>query len=902
MAIEWLALWGVGKVVGKLVEPVLEDLAKDLSKDQAKSLLHRAAKLIPQDEYLKAYGKAIKELVEVIDEELRNAGVVATQTEAWAKDIQQFIRTESLREVLPQSFTTSNGAIDGQTLQRGWQQLPESSPLPPDFDWDFVAKSVNRKLRRLREEDGDFRAILQAQAAVETAAGVQQLAGIAPEFDQEKYRAALLERYARLGFDTLDTTGANYSGVKLWSVFVPQTVRECHEYYPQLLEIPKDHLQRLITRGELDERDAALNQEIIETRRRAYVDQSPRSVLEVINDERIERLVVLGDPGAGKSSLLRYLALEWANTKDAMARYSQPLPLVIDLREYDRWECPNGKSFVRYLHDAQNWHRLNQRDLDRKLKTERGAVLLLDGLDEIFDPARREQAINDIHRFSNDYPQTRIIVTSRVIGYKPQRLTDAEFRHFMLQDLDDAQVSAFLDHWHIETFRDARDGAAKRERLAKALRESHAIRQLGGNPLLLTMMAILNRHQELPRDRAQLYAQASRVLLQEWDTEKLLDKHPQLKGLISYQEKTEMLREVAYFMQANEQGLAGNIIASADLERILRIYLQEKLGMDLPAALQAARALIEQLRERNFILCYLGGDSYAFVHRTFLEYFCALALMREFRQRLSLDYLKGEVFGRYWQDKNWEEVLCLIAAMVAESSNEQVVEIINFLLEQEDPSLERQHIFLAAYCFQEMKTPTAFSDTRNRIIFALKTLFDSNYQSPQSFSAFFKREATEAIAFSILANPLFLDDPSWLKENIHGSKYLRREKLQALTQWRAGDPNIALWLKEIVASDNSRVLVEAAIRELASKWKDDPDTLPWLKQRARQDESWVIRQVATQQLAAGWKDETETMSILKDLAIQDVSLRVRKMAVQEIARGWGSDPDIQTWLAQLPPG
>jgi hypothetical protein len=32
----------------------------------------------------------------------------------------------------------------------------------------------------------------------------------------------------------------------------------------------------------------------------------------------------------------------------------------------------------------------------------------------------------------------------------------------------------------------------------------------------------------------------------------------------------------------------------------------------------AARALIEQLRGRNFILCSVGGRSYAFVHRTFL--------------------------------------------------------------------------------------------------------------------------------------------------------------------------------------------------------------------------------------------------------------------------------------------
>src|SRR5262249_18458295 len=164
-----------------------------------------------------------------------------------------------------------------------------------------------------------------------------------------------------------------------------------------------------------------------------------------------------------------------------------------------------------------------------------------------------------------------------------------------------------------------------KERLAKAISESRAIRELAGNPLLLTMMAILNRNQELPRDRAQLYQQASRVLLHEWDTERALESHPNIKGIISYPEKAEILRAVADFMQLAPEGLAGNMISREDLERILREYLKDKLGLQQPHA--PARDLVDQLRARNFILCFLGADRYAFVHRTFLEYFCASAIV-----------------------------------------------------------------------------------------------------------------------------------------------------------------------------------------------------------------------------------------------------------------------------------
>jgi predicted NACHT family NTPase len=73
-------------------------------------------------------------------------------------------------------------------------------------------------------------------------------------------------------------------------------------------------------------------------------------------------------------------------------------------------------------------------------------------LDEVFDPVQREEVITDIHRFTNDYPNVRVIVTSRIIGYKPQRLRDAEFRHFMLQDLESEQIQDFIYRWHELTF------------------------------------------------------------------------------------------------------------------------------------------------------------------------------------------------------------------------------------------------------------------------------------------------------------------------------------------------------------------------------------------------------------------------------------------------------------------
>jgi predicted NACHT family NTPase len=304
---------------------------------------------------------------------------------------------------------------------------------------------------------------------------------------------------------------------------------------------------------------------------------------------------------------------------------------------------------------------------------------MFDGLDEIFDTAQREDIITDIHRFTNDYPKVRVIITSRVIGYKPQRLRDAGFRHFMLQDLEQYQIDDFIYRWHELTFNDEAEKIRKRDRLQTAINTSPAIRELAGNPLLLTMMAILNRNQQLPRDRPELYNQASRVLLHQWEVERALVEDERLDHkTIDYKDKQAMLRQVAYHMQATEKGLTANLIVANDLESILSDYLKI---LEVSQARILAKSMINQMRSRNFILCFLGVDYYAFVHRTFLEFFCAWEFVWQFKetQTLSIDAMNSEVFGKHYQDDAWHEVLRLIAGMI---EPKLVGNIINYVLEK----------------------------------------------------------------------------------------------------------------------------------------------------------------------------------------------------------------------------
>ena len=240
-----------------------------------------------------------------------------------------------------------------------------------------------------------------------------------------------------------------------------------------------------------------------------------------------------------------------------------------------------------------------------------------DWMNKIFDIQARAAVIEEIAAFGTRFQDSAIIVTTRIIGYEidPASATPISSHANTLIDFDGSQMSKFLSLWHEKTEKDQKQRGLLQERLEHAMRISSAIRELAGNPLLLTMMAILNRSQELPRNRRDLYREASRMLVHEWDTRRFLPDRT-----LDHQDKENFLCILAGHMQAAEGGLAGNLIDRTTLVAELRGYL-DHLGIG--DSYNKARELVVQLTERNFILSFAGAERFAFVHRTFLEYFCA---------------------------------------------------------------------------------------------------------------------------------------------------------------------------------------------------------------------------------------------------------------------------------------
>ena len=762
------------------------------------------------------------------------------------------------------SVFTDGGQVDPVVWADRWLAL-RLKPLPQEFNWQKIAKRYQKYAHDLIGADAELRAIAQFERVAETRDLVHGSLGPIVDFDLLAYARSLQTDHEVLPLDQLATDGGAYS-VKLWQVFLPQRARECGEYLPQLDKAPKELLRQYgLLKEELDE-----NQQ--ERLRDLYRNQAPQSVVELVKNPDMNLFVILGDPGSGKSTLLKYLALDWATYENELFKTNhtqpsdqlllRPLPLFVELRKLSRQV---SLDVLDYFHAGNVLDRLNKSQLHDWLSAGR-VLLLFDGLDEVFEPAKREEVIREICRLAHDYPAAKIIVTSRVYGYQnyARSLTNHGFRHWLLEEFDDQQIKDFCDRWHQETFGDGQqaDRDRCRDRMSAAIARGRTIRELAGNPLMLTMMCILNRKSRLPDERLEFYRQATDLLLRDWDVEhkKLPDRCQDIQ--LTLNQKQKIVRQVAFFLQNTNGGLAGNLIREADLQMIIADYLRSHQICLNPEGW--AEALIDALRVRNFTLCSAGTGYYAFVHRTFLEYFCATEIWERFNQRdsgsqnaISTYDLMHTIFGQHWNDDAWREVLILLASQLPIGFAKQAIALLVQLDRATSEKADFANLFLAADCLAELPERSAIAELDRDLSQRLRSL-----------------TAWGALRETVRS----LED--WNFNQRIGK--VRERALRCVAQHWQDDPDTWPWLQDRTRSDQDNDVRQAAVQELARGWKDHPDTLPLLKDRARSDEDKSVRRAALEGLLEIAPENPQVIDLLRDCAALDPSNRLREWATAKL--------------------
>ena len=725
--------------------------------------------------------------------------------------------------------------------------------------------------------------------------------GVIPKIDIEGYTKAIELKYKTLDLDTLTPSQKeDYLRVLLSNVFVEQNVRE----KTPPMELPREVWSKIQEEWDIDSEflPEGLTIDDIKQANVSYYSKTPVPVLDAITDNKNKYLVILGDPGSGKSTLARYILLSILDIhQDAKLneRFNGYLPLLIELREFiglcSENKCKTFLDNFHHLGETQGYH-LTREGIHTYLKENENALVIFDGLDEVFDPKEWENINHMIAGFALDYPKVRIIVTSRIVGYKPNILSDAGFHHFTIQEFEEEQIKVFLDKWYsIALYENQEEIKEKKERIIKSLEESPSIRQLAGNPLLLTILTIIGKHQELPRERWKLYDHAASVLVEHWDVNRHLEDIKVSADFIGEEDKKELLRRIAFNMQSAPEGLAGNFIHKNVLRNEIEEYFKDRYKTEPEKATIIARSMIDQFRKRNFILCLYGADFFGFIHRTFLEYFCASAIVEKFNdQEIDIDDLKNDFCEKYWEDQTWHEVLRLICGIKEKLAGDLIRHLMEVYHSQWFGKRPPWNIALAIKCLSEIRNLEAIDDTAKKLLLSVIKLFEMVHWT-KDIDTFLAEEivpAAKMVGSNWPHRDLIADSFSGMDvyRYLWGGIDLRLTGTWADFISIVGSNSDEVYKiinKKLDGNNNSRLL---AVLVLATGWQDDAETLPLLKDRAVNDENYAVRRASVEAIALGWQDDAETLPLLKDWAVNDENYAVRRASVEAIAQSWYDDP------------
>ncbi len=376
------------------------------------------------------------------------------------------------------------------------------------------------------------------------------------------------------------------------------------------------------------------------------------TVSEVELVDRRDKLVILGKPGAGKTTFLQNLALQCNNGK-----YRRDLiPCFVQLRS--EWDQGNNESIdiLTYLIDYGKKYGLSHKQVLQLL--EAGKFLcLLDGLDEV-PQQQREGLCKNIQTFTQKFAKNSIIITSRSSA---QHFHFRGFTYVEMADFDYKNIQSFAQKWFVATSKNTTEGKKKAQQFLEQLNspENQPIRELAVTPILLNLLcSVFKERATFPRQRVKLYETGLDILLQRWDQSRGIERDDFYHDL-PLLHKRKLLSKIAalnfsegcYFFESRE------------IQEIIEEYLCNNFNFqeDRETLWLTSEVVLKSMEVQHGFLVQRAKDVYSFSHLTFQEYFVARNIIASERHSLAD---KITELAPKMMDDTWREVIRLTVSML----------------------------------------------------------------------------------------------------------------------------------------------------------------------------------------------------------------------------------------------
>ncbi|MBW4642628.1 MAG: NACHT domain-containing protein [Goleter apudmare HA4340-LM2] len=322
--------------------------------------------------------------------------------------------------------------------------------------------------------------------------------------------------------------------------------------------------------------------------------------------ERYDKLLILGKPGTGKTTFLKWLAI-LCNLGELQ---SDRLPIFINLKDFA--ETRGQPSLLEYITQQLAECGVIAPPVTPTLLNHGRAMVLLDGLDAVKE-ADIDRVLLEIRRLTTRFYANSFVITCRIAAqaYIFEQFTEAE-----IADFNHEQITEFATKWF-----QVKD-PVNTERFLEKLQENQPLQELANNPLLLTFLCLyFEQKGDFPYQLSELYREAIDIFIRQWDAQRHIQREQVYKQL-SPPQIQELLSQIA--RMSFEQG------QYFFLQKIVKQQIQEFIynltnANNGPQTLELdGEAVLKSITAQHGLLVEQARGIYSFSHLTFQQYLASI--------------------------------------------------------------------------------------------------------------------------------------------------------------------------------------------------------------------------------------------------------------------------------------
>ncbi|MGB3206017.1 MAG: NACHT domain-containing NTPase [Crinalium sp.] len=392
------------------------------------------------------------------------------------------------------------------------------------------------------------------------------------------------------------------------------------------------------------------------------------------------KVMVLGKPGAGKTTFLQKIAL-LCNQGEFQPNL---VPIFIRLRNFAAdIDLVKSRNLLDYIYQEISSNNLERSELETLLEHGK-AIILLDGLDEV-PTTESDEILQQIRKFCNHYYKNQYIISCRIAAkqYQFEGFTDIE-----IADFDFQQIEAFAENWFIAVEKNIEIGLAKANQFLKKLElpQNLQIKELAITPLLLNLTcSVFQAKADFPARRSDLYKQGLDLLLTRWDESRGV-KRDEIYHHLSLLQKLKLLSQIAAITFEQHDYFIEQSTVEQHIANYLKSLFPHQLDED-ELQLNSA-AVLKSIEVQHGLLVERSRVIYSFSHLTFQEYLTARNIVANLEPEILNQNLHKLV--SHITEPRWREVFLLTAGLLGNA--DQLLQMMKQKLDQmlaEDEHLQQ---------------------------------------------------------------------------------------------------------------------------------------------------------------------------------------------------------------------